>query len=235
MKITFFIFLILTVLVGEESTVDGCSSSVSKNSEGCDAQMLTLKEKKDIFNMNENVSSSYNSQINITKVLNFVRVDHEGKDLTISRSIRDNKSSCPPFCIEPMNIKGVKTVGELETLAFIKNLKAKERTLMLDTRESSYYQEGTILGALNLPSHMLQIESQYFQEVMRVLGIKKVAHKWQFKEIHTLLIFDDGITDEKASNAIKSLLKISYPSDKILYYRGGFRSWTDLGLTTYKK
>ena len=82
---------------------------------------------------------------------------------------------------------------------------------------------------------MLQADSQYFNDVIAILGIKKVADTWQLKDVYDLLIFDDGITDDKASKVIKSLLKLSYPSDKIFYYRGGFSSWKNLGLTSYKK
>ena len=227
--------LSLTLLLSTEPSIGGCnSSSASKELEGCESPNIFEKDRKDTFKIREVVEPK-NQHINITRELKSVNVKHKGKELTIVRNISNNKKSCPPFCIEPMNIKGVKTLGELETLEFIKSLNDKGNSIVLDIRENKYYREGTIPGALNLPLDMLQVDSKYFNDVIAILGIKKVAKKWQFKEVHDLLIFDDGITDNKASKAIKSLLKLSYPSDKIFYYRGGFSSWKNLGLTSYTK
>lgn len=226
--------LILTITLDVEASTDGCSSTVSTESKGCDVKSLLVKEEKELFKIEEaHPIPQNNNQTNISKELKSINVNHKGKELTIVRTLQDNKIGCPPNCIVPMGIDGVKTIGELETLDFIKKLNNKHSSLILDTRESVYYNRGTIPGALNLPSHMLEEDSKYFNDVIAILGIKKINDKWQFKEIHELLIFDDGITDNKASKAIKSLLKLSYPSDKILYYRGGVKSWKNLGLTVY--
>jgi rhodanese-related sulfurtransferase len=224
-----------SILFASELSNTGCSSSVSKESYGCNSKSLLVVEKKNVFKIQEENLSQQSKQTNISESLHSISVNHKGKELRIIRNIIDDQKSCPPYCIVPMSIKGVRTVGELETLDFLKSLKEKGNSLVLDTRESRYYNEATIPGALNLPSHMLLEDSKYFSDVLSVLGIKKVDGSWQINEIRDLLIFDDGITDNKASKAIKSLLKLSYPSDKIFYYRGGFRSWKDLGLTTIKK
>jgi hypothetical protein len=223
----------LTTLLATEPSVIGCSSSISKDTDGCYSKNIITEEKKDIFKIHEEVLISKNIQVNISEKMKSLKTLHKGKELIITRNTSDVNKSCPPFCIVPMHIKDVKTVGELEVLDFIKSLNDKGNNLILDTRESRYYNKSTIPGALNLPSHMLLKDSDYFDDVIAVLGIKKIDNKWQFKEIHNLLIFDDGITDNKASEAIESLLKLSYPSDKILYYRGGFSSWKSLGLTFY--
>ena len=234
-KMILSISLVSSTLSALELSMDGCASSVSKDSTGCDSKKILLSEKKDIFKIQEENLSQTNKQTYISEVLQSLSVKHKGKELTIVRNITNNQESCPPHCIVPMRIGGIKTVGELETLDFLKGLKEKGNSLVLDTRESKYYNEGTIPGALNLPAHMLQEDSKYFNDVLAVLGIKKVGNDWKFKEVHELLIFDNGITDNKASKAIETLLKLSYPSDKILYYRGGFTAWKDLGLTIYSE
>jgi rhodanese-related sulfurtransferase len=226
---------ISSLLLAKEETSIGCSSSVSVDQVGCEAVNLLEKEKKDIFRIEEKSFFKDKIQTNISKELSSVMVSHKGKELTIIRSIENGEKSCPPYCITPMNIEGVKTVGELETLEFLKSLQEQGNILVLDTRESRYYNKGTIPGALNLPAHMLSKESKYFDDVIAVLGIKRSKNNWSSKDIHQLLIFDDGITDNKALKAIKSLRKLSYPADKIFYYRGGFESWKKLGLTTYVK
>jgi len=234
-KILLPLSLTLTLLSGTESSVVGCSSSLSQESEGCDSQSILTAEKKDIFKINEEKIPSQYIQTNISKELKSIKVNHKGENVIVIRKITDDQKSCPPYCIVPISIDGVKTVGELETLDFLKTLEEKGNSIVFDTRESKYYNEGTIPGALNLPAHMLQEDSKYFNDVLSVLGIKKVDDTWKFKEVHSLLIFDDGLTDDNAYKAIKSLLKLSYPSDKILYYRGGFSMWKDLGLSIYKE
>lgn len=234
-KTIFLIPLMVTLLLGEEPINDGCRSSFSKEIKGCDSKNIFKDEKDEFFRIREEVVKFQGSHTNITKLLSSVTINHKGSELTIVRNIRDDKKSCPPFCIAAMNIMDVETIGELETLDFIKNLNENRSSLILDTRESKQYNKGTIPAALNLPFSMLQADSQYFNDVIAILGIKKVADIWQLKDVYDLLIFDDGITDDKASKVIKSLLKLSYPSDKIFYYRGGFSSWKNLGLTSYKK
>ncbi len=242
------IFLISTSLYGVDPLIEGCSSSISKDSKGCELKSIFKKEKKDIFKIEEKLLNTIQAvsqkdtfkiheeegsfkksfQTNISRDLRTLNINHKGQELTIIRKVIDDKKSCPPHCIVPMNIDGVKTVGELETLDFIKNLNKNADSLILDIRDNKDYNKGTIPGALNLPAHMLKVDSKYFKDVVMILGINS-------KDVHDLLIFDDGVTDNKAFEAIKSLLKLSYPSDKIFYYRGGFSSWKSLGLTIYEK
>ena len=255
-KLVLSIFLISTSLYGSDLLIEGCSSSISKESKGCESKNIFKEEKKDIFTIEEKLVNTIKAikqketfkiheentllteksfQTNISKELRTININYKGQDFTIIRKVVDDKKSCPPHCIVPMNIDGVRTVGELETLDFIKNLNKNADSLILDIRENKDYNKGTIPGALNLPAHMLKVDSKYFKEVLTVLGIQYLDGKWKCKDIHDLLIFDDGVTDNKAFEVIKSLLKLSYPSDKIFYYRGGFSSWKSFGLTIYEK
>ncbi|HIP33238.1 MAG TPA: hypothetical protein EYG89_00555, partial [Bacteroidia bacterium] len=58
----------------------------------------------------------------ITEELMFVKVIDESREILIEREVLTNKELCPPFCIEPMNIEDVVTIGELEVLSFIDKL-----------------------------------------------------------------------------------------------------------------
>ncbi len=249
------IFLISTSLYGKGTLIEGCSSSMSKESKGCELKSIFKEEKKDISTIEEKLVNTIKAvshkevfkiheeegslkksfQTNISRDLRTIKITHKNQKITIIRKVIDDTKSCPPYCIVPMNIDGVKTVGELETLDFIKNLNKNADSLLLDMRENKDYNKGTIPAALNLPSHMLKEDSAYFKEVLTVLGIKYIDGKWVCEDVHDLLLFDDGPTDNKAFEAIKSLLKLSYPSNKIFYYRGGFNSWKSLGLTVYEK
>jgi rhodanese-related sulfurtransferase len=245
MRSILFISIFNTALFSNSLLETGCSSFIDKKLQGCalenilndnDKEESLLKKhglKKSVFRIREETDISIKDEINITVSLKSIKVTHQNQELLIVRNIVNEQKSCPPFCIEPMNIDGVKTVAELETLSFIENLKENKNSLLLDTREHRFYKESTIPGSINLPYSMIQEDSQYFKKVLALLGIRKVNEKWQLKDVPKLLVFDNGVTENKASRLIKSLLKLSYPSDKILYYRAGIVSWKSLGLTLY--
>jgi len=171
----------------------------------------------------------------ITENLNSVKVQHEKDEVLIERKLLSQNATCPPFCIEPMQIKGVTTLGELEVLEFIDKLKEKKGRLLIDVRENTLYDKETIPGAINLPYSMLKYGSKYQGEVLRLLGakLKKSSVEWSFKRAQRLLIFGDSATTPEASKSLKTLLRLGYPSSKLFYYRGGVSSWKALGLTTY--
>lgn len=172
-------------------------------------------------------------RIGITEKLISVDVMHENQMITIERTTLKDEFSCPPFCIEPMRIENIVTVGEIETLAFIEKLKEKKSRLLIDVRESIDYDKSTIPGAINLPFSMVKDGSKYQQEILKLLGGKKIKNKWIFKHPQLLLIFGKNVISNEASSMIKQLLKFGYPSEKLLFYRAGFESWKALGLTTY--
>ena len=182
-------------------------------------------------------------KIAITENLMTVKVLHEKEEVFISRESVTPQLICPPFCIEPMNIKKVVTVAELEVLTFIEKLKEKKARLLIDVRENHFYTEGTIPGAINLPFSMLQDGSKYQEEILKLLGAKlkkeKVQSKnsnlqWSFNNAQTLLIFGESATSSEASSSIKKLLELGYPDSKLFYYRAGISSWKALGLTIYQ-
>jgi len=122
-----------------------------------------------------------------------------------------------------MNIKNIKTVGELEVLKFISHLGNSKRRILVDARTTKQYKKSTIPASVNIPYSMLDksTKSKYRGEVIKLL-----------KNIDKLLIFDNGILDTQATKMINNLLDAGYPQNKILYYRGGLQSWKSLGLTT---
>ena len=172
-------------------------------------------------------------ELKITKTLSSIKIVYENQILRIKRTPKNQEHTCPPFCIQPMNIKGVSTVGELEVLDFIKELKGKEAKLLIDIRENKEFKQYTIPGAINIPYSMLKINSKYQKQILILLGGEKIGKKWLFKFVPTLLIFGTSDEDEKTYNAINTLLKLSYPNKKIYYYRAGIEGWNRLGLTLY--
>jgi hypothetical protein len=78
---------------------------------------------------------------------------------------------------------------------------------------------------------MLKPKSKYKNQILKLLGVKRIKKRWSFRHVHKLLIFDNGILDSRASKIIKTLIEIGYPKNRLLYYRGGVESWKRLGLT----
>ncbi len=190
--------------------------------------------------------SLWASEVNIAENLPYVKVDIDGKTLKIER-IKDTKHKLknsyiktsrptPPFYIQPFNpIEGIKTVSELDVLKFIKNKLSKNTGLLVDARMPKWYQNGTIPGAVNIPFSILLsgLKSQYVRQVLTVLGARE-KDKWDFTDVVELLIFDNGPWCQQGVTAMKEFIKLGYPKNKILYYRGGMQYWQILGLTTLK-
>jgi len=183
--------------------------------------------------------------VNITKDLKSIIIKDNDKDIKIER-IQDTKHrltsnftktsrECPPFCVQPMNIGNTKTIGEIELLKYIKNMQNEDSNMLLiDARTRSWYKEGTIPSAINLPFTMVKKDSKYLKKILKLLGATKNNEKWNFDKVPTLIIFSNGIWDAQANKEINSLIDLGFPEDKILYYRGGMQSWNILGLTIKK-
>jgi 3-mercaptopyruvate sulfurtransferase SseA len=130
-----------------------------------------------------------------------------------------------------MNIGNVKTLGELEVLEFIKEMKDSNDKLLIDARTREWYKKGAIPSAINLPFTMLKKDGKYINKILTLLGGKKSGDSWSFDDAQTLLIYSNGAWDEQATLAIKNLVEMGYPEDKLLYYRGGMQMWNLVGLT----
>ena len=198
--------------------------------------------------------------VNITKDLKSITIKDGDKKIKIER-IQDTKHrltssftktsrECPPYCVQPMRIGKVRTIGELELLRYIEEMQDEDSNMLLiDARTRDWYAGGSIPGSINLPFTMLKKDSKYLPKILKLLGAKRdsrtlnyskvpkhrdseAVQKWDFSEVPKMIIYSNGIWDAQATEAIKSLLALGCPEDKILYYRGGMQNWYILGLTT---
>ena len=142
--------------------------------------------------------------------------------------------------VTPMNVaEGVVTVGELEVLDFIKNKLVKEpdKYLLIDSRRAEWYKKFTIPAAVNLPYSEVGYYEEFpedFEKMVKMLLIKKYDGKLDFSNAKTLLMFCNGPWCGQSSYSIKELLKIGYPAEKLMWYRGGIQSWLMLGFNIIK-
>jgi hypothetical protein len=180
--------------------------------------------------------------VNITEDLKSIVIQEDNKKIKIERiqdpkhrltsSFTKTSRECPPFCVQPMNIGKVKTIGELELLKYIQDMQKDDSDMLLiDARTRDWYRGGSIPSSINLPFTMLKKDSKYLKKILQLLGAKNRDGNWNFDKVPTMIIFSNGIWDAQATKAIKSLISLGCPENKILYYRGGMQNWNILGLT----
>lgn len=182
----------------------------------------------------------------ITPDLPFYEFTVQGKNVVIERN-QDTKATiqgsfaktsrpCPPFCIQPMVVApGVKTVGEIELMQFLTDFVESGKGHLVDARLINWYDAGTIPGSVSLPFNLFDPKaSPFFPSIMAQLGGKLVDGKWDFSEARHLMLFCNGPWCGQSPRAIRNLLSVGYPADKLYYYRGGMQAWQILGLPTVK-
>ena len=128
---------------------------------------------------------------------------------------------CPPFCIQPASpAEGVTTIGELELIEFLKD----PEVVVIDSRTSDWFEDGTIPGAVNMPYTQMQ-------DRLGELGCQIDFDGWDCAGAKTVALFCNGLWCGQSPAAIRRMIAEGYPADRIHYYRGGMQSWRVLGLT----
>lgn len=182
--------------------------------------------------------------VKITPEIASVVVDHFGEKVVVEREqdpenlvekdFAKTSRPCPPFCITPIEAApGVKTVGELELLDFVTKKVKKNKGILIDARMPSWYEIETIPGSVNLPFVIFTHNSPQRNVILNMLGGRQTANgKWTFKNPPELMLYCNGPWCSQSPRAIKALVELGYPADKLYYYRGGMQMWKLLGLTT---
>ncbi|MGO4909114.1 rhodanese-like domain-containing protein [Pseudorhodobacter sp. W20_MBD10_FR17] len=128
---------------------------------------------------------------------------------------------CPDFCIQPHSpAEGVTTIGELELIAMLQDPEA----VVVDSRTSSWFQGGTIPGAINIPY-------TYVVDELAQLGCEPGFDGWECEAAKPVALFCNGVWCGQSPTAIRNMISAGYPADRIFYYRGGMQVWRLLGLT----
>jgi rhodanese-related sulfurtransferase len=110
--------------------------------------------------------------------------------------------------IMPMQLApGVRTVGELETLAHI-----EAGLPLIDTRLPKYLARGTLPSARAIP---------HTQIAERLAELDPTTDT---------ILFCNGPQCAATPDAIRILLDAGHPPERLLYYRGGIHDWVTLGL-----
>ena len=174
----------------------------------------------------------------------------------IDGSFAKTSRPCPPFCINPLSLhQDVNTVAELEVIDFMEGPYYRGRGVIIDARTPSWYKRGTIPGSINVPFTVFERPDDDFElvDLLESFGAKQrdevnpvvraieqlglmdgdmKTDKWDFSEAKDLLLWCNGPWCGQSPRAIKALLALGYPAEKLYYYRGGMQMWQSLGLTT---
>jgi rhodanese-related sulfurtransferase len=193
------------------------------------------------------------------KVVKIQRIQDQHNVLTGGFAKTSRK--CPPFCIQPMQAApGVITIGELEVLHFLQNKLNKGTGVLIDARTTSWFESATIPGSISIPfstfnkksSDLIKVsalaklgvttktdsdETSLIDHMMSLIKDKNVSvsNKWDFSQAKEIIIWCNGIWCGQSHRAIKGILALGYPAEKIYYYRGGMQAWQSLGLTVVKQ
>lgn len=190
----------------------------------------------------------------------FVKIQRiQDQENVLTGGFTKTSRKCPPFCIQPLVVApGVHTVAELELLEFIDKKLEVGRGLLIDARTPAWFQKGTIPGSINIPFTSFDPEksTEELAAVLKQLNVRKKSgdsssfvdsilgwfsgdanaadNPWDFSNAQEIALFCNGMWCGQSPTAIKNLLSIGYPPEKIHYYRGGMQAWQSLGLTVYK-
>lgn len=128
---------------------------------------------------------------------------------------------CPPFCIQAITpAEGVTTIGELELIEMLRD----PDVVVMDSRTPSWFEGGSIPGAVNVP---------YTQVIDHLgeLGCEPDFDGWECENPKRVALFCNGNWCGQSPTAIRNMIEVGYPADRIYYYRGGMHAWRMLGLT----
>lgn len=189
--------------------------------------------------------TAYGLDVRVTRGVDSLEVEHQGEMVTIMRNqdtaaviegdFAKTSRPCPPFCPQPMEIKGVKTIGEVELIEFLQTLHRDGFGVLVDARTPKWYLSGTIPGSINIPYTSLDLsggaDEFILEDALEQLGVTRKDGVWDFSDALTVVLWCNGPWCGQSPAAIAGLLAVGYPNDLILYYRGGMQAWKQFGLT----
>jgi len=216
-----------------------CSVILTSNVQALDVKLTPTRDFVEVIHKN--------------KLIKIQRI--QDQDHILEGGFAKTSRKCPPFCIQPMEAGiTVKTVGQLEIFDFMENELLDGDGLIVDARTPAWWKRGTIPGSVNIPFTVFSLDVDDLQliDMMKILGAKRRSEvggfsrameemgllggnlkndDWDFSNAKKIILWCNGLWCSQSPRAVKGLLELGYPANKILYYRGGMQAWQSLGLT----
>jgi len=130
----------------------------------------------------------------------------------------------------------VQTVGELETLAFLKRMQHDPHMMLIDARKEEWYRYRTIPGAVNIPFNYIKNREAHefkFEAYLKQMGVEIDRHdRYDFRHAKEILVFCNGPWCSQSVAFIDALTEAGYDPEKIKWYRGGMQTWLQAGMTS---
>lgn len=189
------------------------------------------------------LTSASAQEVWITPQMPFMEFEVDGEIVSVEReqnteavlenSFAKTSRPCPPFCVQPLHVaEGVETVGELELISFLETHVQGGTGFLVDARVQSWFESGTIPGSVNLPFTVFANDetNPFLDSILLNLGGTLLSSgEWNFTDAKELLLFCNGPWCGQSPRAIRNLLSVGYPPEKLHYYRGGMQSWQSMG------
>jgi len=180
-------------------------------------------------------------KVKITPDISYLYVYHKGKAVKVHR-IQDTKNKLtgeyakqyrPGQYIQPIKMHDdIQTIGEVELLHFMKEKGNYKKGILVDLRPKRVYKRESIPSAVNIPAKTKDNKVK-LEKILKILGAdRKADGTLDTKKAMDVAFYCNGLWCEQSSEFIKEFLKLGYPAEKMLYYRGGFQMWKILGFTT---
>lgn len=139
---------------------------------------------------------------------------------------------CPDFCIQPMRAApGVRTMGELEVIAYLQEEVSAGNGLLIDARPPGAFAAAAVPGSVSVPLDVIRAGNPYRGQIFEAIGGRQDGIGFDFSSALQLVIYGDGPWSSEAAEMIRVLVDAGYPAAKLGYYRGGMQGWQSLGLT----
>lgn len=191
------------------------------------------------------ITTAMGLEVNITRDVGQFSVRHGEREIVIVRK-QDRTATiapdfaltsrpCPPFCAQPMQVAPeVATIGEVELVAFMQARLADGSGILIDARTPDWHARGTIPGSVNIPFTKLNpgqgADDITLSESLAQLGVRESDQGWDFSRAKQAVLWCNGPWCGQSPTAIRGLLSIGYPAEKLFYYRGGMQLWQVFGL-----
>ena len=142
---------------------------------------------------------------------------------------------------QPMHLDPkIETLGELEVLHHIQAIDFEsESYILIDTRRKEWYRQMTIPHAVNIPKEEIAFDPDFpedFDKSLKQLRVSKDKNgTLDFSHAKVAVLFCNGAWCTQSAKAIKLLVKMGYPKEKLKWYRGGMQDWVNMGFSVVKQ
>lgn len=124
--------------------------------------------------------------------------------------------ACNPECIaRNRTVTVVETLSEPDVFEFLASSVSLSEEAMVDARMPDGRALGYIPGSVNLPAQTVSPDNEFRDDILEALGARAFEGMFNFTDAQSLVVYDNGPTQNDADKLIRHLLDAGHPSGKI--------------------